>query len=289
MTMRLLPLALASLLALPAAAQTAPQTPAPRAPAGHRLLFAPTARAIPAGQWRVGVTSLVVPTAGVGLGRGASLGAGVIAPQIAATGGTVIVEPKWTVLDRPGLALALGMTAAVTPRAEGTAYGVPYAVATVGSASAPGRVSATLGLGARVDVRPTYSDEWTFDAASGEGGYPREGRAARLANGPAAFAGLEVRATRRISVLLEAGALPERDRAGERVDWGWCATGLTPDDLSAREPSRAARYDVTGGAALRYATSRVAVDVGAAVIDASDVYGGGEVGPWINVAVGLGR
>ena len=285
--MRLLLLALASSLTLPAAAQ--PAHPAPSAPAGHRLLFAPTARAIPAGQWRVGVTSLVIPTAGVGLGKGASLGVGVIAPPVPTTGGSVIVEPKWTVLDRPGLALAVGMTGTVNPRADGTAYGVPYAVATVGAASEPGRVSATLGVGARVDVRPTYSEEWTFDEASGEGRYAIERRTVRLANGPAAFAGLEVRATRRVSLLLEAGALPERDRTGERVDWGWCATGLTPEDLQAREPSRAARYDLTGGAALRYATSRVAVDLGAAVIEAHDVYAPGEVGPWVNVAVGLGR
>ena len=285
--MRLLLLALASLLAVPVVAQ--PAVPAPEAPAGHRMLFAPTARAIPAGQWRVGVTSLVIPTAGVGLGRGASLGVGVIAPPIPTTGGTVIVEPKWTVLDRPGLALAVGLTGAVTPRDDVTAYGVPYAVATVGAAAHPGHVSATLGLGARVDVRPTDSDVWVFDAESGEGDDAMEGRAVRLANGPAAFAGLEVRATRRVSLLVEAGALPERDRSGERVDWGWCATGLTPEDLRAREPSRAARYDLTGGVALRYATSRVAVDVGAAVVDAHDAYAAGEIGPWLNVAVGLGR
>ena len=283
----LLPLALAAATAL---AQPVLAQPAPSGPAGHRLLFAPTARAVPAGEWRLGVTELLVPTASAGLGSGVSLGAGVLVGPAPVESGIVFVEPKLTLVERPGLAVALGATSRVDPAsARGVDASVfPHAVATVGR----GRLASTVGLGARVNVRRALTAEPlpgpTVDPLpAGPGPYALD-----LVPAPAVFAGAELGFTRRASLLLEATALPD----GGATNGGFieCATGLTAAQVEAyiRQPTAPStvRYTLTGGAAARYATRRVALDLGLAVVRTDD--GGAaplvEPAPWLNVTVGLG-
>ena len=276
--MRLLLAALA-LLAAPALAQ-----PASGGPSGHRLFLAPTARPVPAGEGRVGLTQLAIPTAAVGVGGGVSLGAGVVAVPAPSLAGVLFAESKWTVWDRPGLALAVGVTGRANPFQNGAVHAVPYAVATAGR----GAVAGTVGVGGRVNVeRPTnfwpYRVDWTPALCCGDVWAEDPGRTASVVPAPAAFAGFEVRASSRWTWIAEATALPD-----QTLGYGW-GYGSPEEDRRglARGP---VHYDVTVGTGARVQTGRAAVDFGLVVGRDADGQGPPVAGiaPWLSVTVGLG-
>ena len=282
----------ASALAPPAAAQTAP-----REPAAHRLLFTPTARAIPGGAWSVGLTELVVPTAGVGLGAGVSLGAGVLASPQSGFFGTVFVEPKVTVVRRPGLDIAVGATGLVDPFEDGGADGsvAPFAVATVESGRRPGSLAATVGVGARVNVARPFdpSPHYYYRATPAEEGRvgpePRTDYRVDLVPAPVAFAGLELRASERVTILLEAAALPDRQIAYDVV-CGFCYEPRVDLPERGELATSAVYYDASFGTAARFAVGRAQLDVG--VIFGRNAESGTrspppEVAPWVSVVLGL--
>lgn len=253
-------------------------------PAGHRLLFAPTARAIPTGDARVGVTEIVVPNAGVGLGRGVSLSAAVLALPDRNVLGVLFAEPKWTVLDREAVAIAIGMTAQARLfyRPQGTA--MPFAVATLGA----GRSVATVGLGARVNVAETPQ----LNFLSGAPGPPTFGAPERdkhttyIVRAPVVWAGIEAQASRRVTVVAEVAALPSQDLTFA-FGAGCCAPtqsyDVVPGDVN---------YTVTIGAAARVQAGPAAFDLGLVLGRDDDDYDydeGRAIGivPWLSATVGL--
>lgn len=277
--MRLLLVTLLLSLAPPAFAQSASLA----GPAGHRLFLTPTARSVPAGQGRVGVTQLAIPTAAVGVGRGVSLGAGVVALPIPDLAGIVFVEPKLTVWDRSGLALAVGVAGRANPFQNGAVHAVPYAVSTVGR----GRFAGTFGVGGRVNYERRSSpydyfrtdgpvvgccSDWTAEAAN---------RTVSVVPAPAAFAGLEVRATDRVTWIVEATALPDQN-----VTYHFAAHGASGLELKAGP----VHYDLAVGGGMRVATGRAAVDAGVVVGSDADGYAAPVLGvaPWLGVTIGLG-
>lgn len=283
-----------ALLALALAAAPALAQPV-SGPASHRLLFAPTARPVPSGQWSLGLTEVVVPTVAAGFGGGVSLGAGVVASPPSGSFGTVFFEPKVTVLDRPGLAVALGATGLVDPFEDGGAEGgaAPYAVVTVGEAARPGGVAATVGLGARVNVErpfdPAIELFYSMDAEDltvGFGPPPSTARRVDLVPAPTAFAGLELEASPRITILLEAAALPDRELTLQH-SCGFCRSLEEHAVTLERGP---VYYDTSFGAAARIAVGPAAVDLGVLFGRNPDgaVAPPAEVVPWLNVTLGLG-
>lgn len=269
---------LATLLATAAGAQTALG-----GPAGHRLLLTPTARAIPAGDARVGVTEVVVPTAAVGFGKGVSLGAGVLALPDRNVAGVLFAEPKWTLVDREDVAVAVGMAAQARLfyRPQGTA--MPFAVATVGS----GRTVGTVGLGARVNVVETpvlvtlfdWPDDAFFQAPA------RDDYTTYLVRAPVAWAGIEAQASTRVTVVAEVAALPSQplDFAFET---GCCIPTYDYDVVRGD-----VRYHLTVGAAARVQAGPAAFDLGLILgRDGSDLYYDESplvLLPWLSATVGL--
>ena len=284
-----------ALLLVLAVTSSASAQVAPGGPAAHRLLFAPTARAISGGEWTVGLTELVVPTASVGLGAGVSLGAGVLASPQSGLFGTVFVEPKVTVVHRPGLDVAVGATGLVDPFEDGGAEGsvAPFAVATVENGRQPGSFAATVGVGARVNLaQPFDPSVHYFYAATpvqegDSGAAPQAGYRVDLVPAPAAFAGLELRASERVTILLEAAALPDRQLAYD-IPCGFCyaRVGVPEGGVT----TSAVHYDASFGTAARFAVGRAQLDAG--VIFARNAEAGTrstplEVAPWVSVALGL--
>ncbi|MDT0632105.1 hypothetical protein RQM47_05995 [Rubrivirga sp. S365] len=285
----LLAFLLAAVPAVPALAQSA--RPAPGA---HRLLIAPTARPVPAGEWRLGVAEFIVPTAAVGGGGGLSLGAGVIASPASEFVGTVFVEPKWSVVDRPGLAVALGATGRIDPfGALGVDVAVtPYAVTTVGNAAVVGGVAGTVGVGGRVNLGRPFQrliGAPTIDV----GVYTGERGAYRVdvVPAPAAFAGLEVRASEAVTLLLEAGALPDRTLSYRVGGDGGYLIDPVPGVQDPGLHRSSVYYDLSLGTAARFAVGRAAVDVGVLFAYDAEAYASTmpQVAPWLNVTLGLGR
>ena len=283
-----------ALLALALAAAPALAQPA-SGPASHRLLFAPTARPVPSGQWALGLTEVVVPTVATGLGGGVSLGAGVVASPPSGSFGTVFFEPKVTVLDRPGLAIALGATGLVDPFEDGGAEGgvAPYAVVSVGQAARPGGVAATLGLGARVNVERPFDPSVLYlyavepdDGAAGFFASPSTARRVDLVPAPTAFAGLELEASPRVTILLEAAALPDRELTYRHS----CGFRPSPEDCAVALERGPVHYDTSFGTAARIAVGPAAVDLGVLFGRNTDgtVAPPAEVVPWLNVTLGLG-
>ncbi|GAB5533766.1 MAG: hypothetical protein Rubg2KO_00150 [Rubricoccaceae bacterium] len=246
-------------------------------------MLAPTARPIPAGEWRLGLANVIVPNAGAGLGRGVSLGAGVVVGPEPIVAGVTLIEPKVTLVNRPALAVAVGATARFDPagKTEGTA--LPYAVATVGAATRPGGLAATLGVGARVDLAPRVT-------AHPGGPYidpspPTIGpHTFSLARAPVAFAGLELRVSERVTLLAETGALPNKGTPEPFRTSCYAREAPDAQRLCARD------YILSASAAVRYATRRVALDGGLTM--GREEYGSVDplvsVGPWLNVTFGLG-
>ena len=266
------------------AASGAAQTPL-GGPAGHRLLLAPTARAVPAGDARVGVTEVVIPTAAVGLGSGVSLGAGVLAlPGIEASG-ALFAEPKWTVLDRDAVAVAVGVTAQARLLRRPQAAAMPFAVVSAGQ----GRAVATLGVGARVNVSETpqvvFFDDLPFgDSAVTPADLAQPDRyTTYLVAAPVAWAGLEVQASRTVTVVLEAAALPSQNLGFDFAP-DCCVSGrgypVVRGDVY---------YDVTVGAAARIQAGPAAVDLGLILGRDADGYAepAPAIVPWISATVGL--
>ena len=72
-----------------------------------RLLFTPTARAVPRGGGYFAVYELVIPFVAVGMGSGVSLAGGTILFP-GAFGRVLYVAPKVTLVERPALAVAVG-------------------------------------------------------------------------------------------------------------------------------------------------------------------------------------
>ena len=282
--MRFLLLALAGSLALPALAQVAPP-----APVGHRLMFTPTARVVPAGQWRPSVTAVLIPNVSVGLGGGVSLGAGMLVGPEPVNMGVSFVESKVTLSNRRGLALALGATMQVDPSGDGEAFVVPHALATIGTVTRPGSVALTVGLGGRLNVRPVYVPV-RFQPTSDVDPGPVELEAHRLyaVLAPAAWAGAEFHLTDRLLLLMEASALPDQGLRAQPILYGCPECDESPQLASGRD---AAFYDLTLGGAVRIMRGRFAADIGAAVV--RDAFSDGDAilspAPWINLAVGLGR
>lgn len=272
----------------PALAQSSPG-----GPAAHRMLFAPTARAIPAGAWRLGLTEVLIPNVSTGLGGGVSLGAGVLVGPEPVNAGITFVEPKVTVVDRPGLDVALGVTAQLNPRGDRDASLFPYAVATMGAADAPGTFAATVGVGGRLNVRRPYDPWVAYDWGPSDIDYQLPPNTHRLyaVAAPTAFVGAELRASSRVTVLLEAMALPDQS-----VSRGGIALPLCEacDDTAVQELELyrdQVTYDLTLGTAFRYATRRVAVDAGIAAIRDAEVGTPPifEPAPWLNLTVGLAK
>lgn len=285
--MRLLALALL-LVAAPVAAQSGAG-----GPASHRLLLAPTARPVPVGQTRLGLTELAVPTAAVGVGHGASVAAGVVAFPHRDVAGLLFVEPKVTLVDRPGFALALGATGRVDLFRDGESTAVPYAVVTAGDR----RVAWTVGLGARLDVeRPPYPVYNLHDDALGTPPLldgmvlaSRPARRAHLVAAPAGFVGLEAQASRRLTLLVEAALMPDQD---VRIAGGGCVTCSADGSPSAFAYELGPlHHDLTLGAAARIEAGRAAYDLGLVVVRDADGYARAVTGlaPWLSVAVGLGE
>ena len=265
-------------------------------------MFAPTARTIPAGQWSLGLTELVVPSAAAGLGGGVSLGAGVLASPQSGFFGTVFVEPKVTVVQRNGLAVALGATGLIDPfEYSGVESSVaPYAVATVGNATEPGGLAATVGVGARLNVeRPLDPSMYLRYAANvdllntppGFNVSPRGSYHVDLVPAPVAFAGLELPASDRVTFLLELAALPDRT-----LSYGyWCDACYQPEvgPVPSVELHRGPiHYDVSFGTAARITTGRLAVDAGIMLgrdADGHSTQPAAELVPWLNVTLALGK
>ena len=201
------PLALALFLSLPTAAQPAPSASA------HRLMVVPTARPVPTGGVRLGVTAGVIPTGSVGIGKGASLTVGVLPLPNRNTRGVVIAEPKVTVLDRPRLAVAVGATGHVRYLYKPRATVLPYAVATVDA----GPAQATLGLGGRIDVNRA-----TIALEPGESGFYVPGQeqdlSTHLVRAPTVFGGATFALSRRVSVVTEVTAVPFSVASGAAPD-----------------------------------------------------------------------
>ena len=281
--MRCLPVLIALLTV---AASASAQTPL-GGPAGHRLLLAPTARVVPAGDARVGVTEVVIPTAAVGLGRGVSLGAGVMALPDRNVLGVLFAEPKWTVLDRESIAVALGVTTQARLFYRPQATALPFAVVTVGE----GRTVATLGLGARVNVSETptlvFFDDLPFgDPPITPADVPSPDRyTTYLVAAPVAWAGLEARASDKVTVVVEAAALPSQNLTFDFDDAPSCCTrgadyAVVRGDVY---------YDVTLGGAVRVQAGPAAFDVGLILGRDGDGYAESvmAVVPWLSATVGL--
>lgn len=242
----------------------------------HRLFLTPTARSIPAGTAHLGVTDLFVPTAAVGVGAGVSVGAGVTAAPASHLAGIVFVEPKLTVWDRRGLALAVGATVRANPFQNGAVHAVPYAVAT----TERGRFAGTVGVGGRVNYERRASPcQFLRDPRINCGSVAAEGRSLSVVAAPAAFAGLEVQTSNRWTWIVEATAVPD-----QTVGYGFD----TAEGGLERGP---VHYDLTLGAGFRVTTGRAAVDAGLVV--GRDADGSSTpapvVAPWLGVGVGLGR
>lgn len=278
---------LALLLAVPLAAQT----PAPGGPAAHRLLLTPTARTVPSGEARVGLTELAVPTAAVGVGR-ASLAAGVVAFPNEQVAGLLFVEPKATLVETGGLAVALGATARVDVVREAQASAVPFLVATATGE----RVAGTLGVGARVNVkRPPWIghayDDVLYGPLGPDPGWPTgtpPGHEVWLVRSPAVFGGVEMRASPRVTVLMEAALLPQqslRFTTGPICDPGPCTTEATDVDLYEHGPIH---HDASVGAAVRVERGPAAFDVGLVLArDHDGWFREVELAPWLSATVGL--
>lgn len=240
----------------------------------HRLFLTPTARSIPAGTVHLGVTDVAVPTAAVGVGGGVSLGAGVTAVPVPNLAGILLVEPKVTVWDRPGLALAVGVTARANPFQDGAVHAVPYAVATVEG----GRVAGTLGVGGRVNYERRASPcQFLRDPRVGCAAGGPQGRSLSVVAAPTAFAGLEVRASERWTWVAEAVAVPD-----QIVGYGFSTPELERGPV---------HYDLSLGAGFRVTTGQAAVDAGLIVGRDADGFADSApiVAPWLSVGVGLGR
>ena len=286
--MRLVPLrtlAAAALAAVALATAATAQDGRPARPEGPRLFLAPTARAVPGGAGRLGVSMFVVPNGAAGVGRGVTVGAGVVPIT-----GALLAEGKWSVVDRPGLAVAVGAAVQANPNRYADAYALPYAVATVGR----GGAAVTVGVGGRVGVQALGLRDLPTRGPYGGGVCPADGacpavdialprgqreRVVHAVRAPAAFAGAEVRVSRELTLIAEATAVPSQSVYDATVG----------DDAVDREVS-GARYFLSGAAGVRVAVGRAAVDLGA--IATSDDDGATVVrglAPWAGVTVGLGR
>ena len=272
-------------LAAPAAAQDAPAQGAAVQPDGHRLFLAPTARAVPGGAGRLGVAMFVVPNAVLGAGAGVSVGAGVLPIT-----GALLAEAKWSVVDRPGLAVAVGATAQANPNRYADAYALPFAVATVGR----GGAAATLGVGGRVGVQAVAFPSLGFRDGPARGVVcPADGpcptvdewyrgrreRVVHAVRAPAGFAGAELRVNRELTLVAEATAVP----AQSVVD------AVVGGDAVGGRGVGPVRYFLSGAAGVRVAVGRAVLDLGAIATsddDGATVVRG--VAPWFGVAVGLG-
>ena len=247
-------------------------------PNGHRLFLTPTAR--PVADVTVGVTGGTVPTAAVALGRGVSLGLGVSALPAADGWGVVVVEPKWTVVDRDGLALALGVTALADPLRGPGVSALPFAVAT----ATGGAASVTLGVGGRVDAGPRDAGVGLWRAlgcrsCAGDA-YDRD-RGARVVPAPSVALGAEVRVSDGVTLVAEGAALfflrdvPVAQPFGGRGGAG---------EEVVSEPW----FHYAAGAGARVRSGRAAFDVGVlAVSDGSERPRYVGVAPWVGVGVGL--
>ena len=280
-------LALIALL-ITAASAAAPAQTALGGPAGHRLLLAPTARAVPAGDARVGVTEVVIPTAAAGLGGGVSLGLGVLALPDRNVLGVLFAEPKWTVVDGEAVAVAVGVTGQARLLYRPQAAAMPFAVASVGR----GRTVATVGLGARVNVSETPTVTF-FDAAPGDSpalaGAAEDRYRTYWVAAPVAWAGLEAQASRRVTVVVGAAALPSQNLTFDfarspYVAPGCCAPAAPPDVVRGD-----VYYDATVGAAARVETGPAAFDLGLVLGRDGDGYAESvmAVVPWLSATVGL--
>ena len=265
-------LALAALLAVavPAAGQSAPS--------GHRLFLAPTARPVEGGA--VGVIDLAVPTAVVGVGGGVTVGAAVVVAPTPDLAGIVLVEPRWTVWDRPALAVAVGVAARANPFQDGAVHAAPYVVATAGR----GGLAGTVGVGGRASYERRLGP-WSYFREGSSTDWTPAGarrRTVHVVPAPAVFAGLEARVSERTTWIVEATALPD-----QTVGYGHA----TPGGADVALEGGRVHYDLTVGAGARVALGRTVLDLGLVV--GRDADGASEpapiVAPWLGLSVGFGR
>ncbi len=203
-----------------------------------------------------------------------SLGVGVVAFPHRNVAGLLFVEPKVTLVDRPGLALSLGATGRIDLFRDDESTAVPYLVLTTGTE----RVSGTFGLGARVDVERPPSLVWYDDVLYTPPlldeplGVDRPARQAHLVRLPVGFAGLEAHASRRVTVIVEAALMPDQDLrfpTGLICDPGPCLPGQDYDVPYELGPLH---HDLAVGAAARVATGRAAFDLGLLWLQDADAY-----------------
>ena len=269
---------LAPLSALLALALTCPALAQSAGPNGHRLFLSPTAR--PVAGTTVGVTGAAVPTVAFAPGRGVSLGLGVSAFPADDGWGVVVVEPKWTVVDREGLAVAVGVTALADPLRSSGVQALPFAVAT----ATGGAASVTLGVGGRVDAgaRDAGVGLWrALGCRSCEGDAYDRDRGLRVVPAPSVALGAEVRVSEGVTLLAEGTALfflrdvPVVQPLGAR---GGADEGVVSEPW----------FHYSAGAGARVRSGRAAFDVGVlAVSDGSERPRYVGVGPWVGVGVGL--
>ena len=260
-------------------------------PASHRLLLTPSARSIPAGEARLGLTELAIPTAAVGVGGRVSLAMGVVAVPSDHVAGLLFVEPKVTLVETEGLAVALGATARVDVVRESQASAVPFLVATASNE----RVAGTLGIGARVNVkRPPnpyrfYDDVFTTPPLVEDVVVEPSAHEVWLVRSPAVFGGVEMRASPRVTVLLEGALMPQqtlRFTTGPICDPGPCPDGYEPD-VDLWVPG-SVHHDFSVGTAVRMTQGRASFDVGLVLARDSDgSFDFMQVAPWLSASVGL--
>lgn len=263
----------------------------------HRLIFAPTAKPIPAGQWTVGLTEVILPNTALGLGRGISLATGTIVNPYAL--GTIWVEPKWTVVNRDELAIAIGVSGIANPRynpgygSRGQGAATAFAVASIAASSVS---DVTLGVGMRANVRSLFGG-WKSDGISDRVIYDREFYADEVPShetvvvpSPVLFAGVETRLSERVTWVSELGMLPD-----QHVRYGISSlcTGCPLPPMPLRETpvldrGRVTR-DVTLGSVLRYQSGRVGLDAGLVSGWTAQEISGTEHSliPWISGTVAL--
>ncbi len=224
-----------------------------------RLLFSPTARPLGTGQGYVSVYELFVPFVAVGITDAISLAGGtILAPG--AFGRVLYVAPKVTLVNRPGLAVALGgvglgvyLGGSDGPAGEddvsdvGTA-GIGYGLVTVGG---PER-ALTLGAG--------------FAFAEGE-----------IASGAILTLGGETQVSNSIKLLTENYVIPFESTTSICPNGGPCTTESSTE------------YEIIVSAGIRFFGERLAADF---ALWTSPTLIGDEVFPflpWLGFSYNFGR
>ncbi|GAB5533767.1 MAG: hypothetical protein Rubg2KO_00160 [Rubricoccaceae bacterium] len=267
---------------------------------GHRMIFAPTAKPVPAGQWSAGLTQVILPNTSLGMGGGVGITTGAfLTPEPE----SFWVEPKWTVVNTDEFAFAVGVSAVANPtyvpggyhsRGQGAAVG--FGVATFAASEV---TDVTVGIGARVNVRSLFGG-WKSDGI-GRVRYDREFYATEVPSheavvvpSPVVFAGVEIQMSERVTWVSELGVLPDQNvRYSIPSLCSGCPLPPMPlRELPVLDRGRITR-DVTLGTLLRYQSGRVGLDGGLVATWTGPASGRGDVlsdaavFPWISGTVAL--